>query len=142
MDGWYWLSDGRIIAENSRWTPVEPGKISDWRQHTSIRDIFAACEEGGVQLEHCMQGTRPAETWAGGRRRKPAVPTSKGGASAAESGAKRGRSRPRNPPAVERDMPEEAIVREKLIKITIDQLQQLCAEMSVARGRASISMLC
>ena len=89
-----------------------------------------------------LQGTRPEETWAGGRRRKPAVPASEDGASAAESGARRGRGRPRNPPAVERDMPEEAIVREKLIKITIDQLQQLCAEMSVARGRASISMLC
>ena len=31
-----WLSDGRIFAENSRWTPVEPGKNSDWRQHTTV----------------------------------------------------------------------------------------------------------
>ena len=35
-----WLSDSRIIAENSRWTPVQPGKNSDWRQHTSIRDTL------------------------------------------------------------------------------------------------------
>ena len=71
-----WLSDGRIFAENSRWTPVEPGKKSDWRAveaahhcDTSVRDIFAqfaACEEGGVQLERCMQGTSPEEAWARG----------------------------------------------------------------------------
>ena len=84
---------------------------------------------GALHARHAPSGNVGWRT-----AQKAGCPDQQGGASAAESGARRGRGRPRNPPAVERDMPEEAIVREKLTKMTIGQLQKLCAEMSVDAG--------
>ena len=130
-----WLFDDRIIPGNTHWTPVEPGQNGDWRQHASIRAIFAACEDGDRQFEPWMQETRPEKEWTGGRRKKTPVEAGESGAGAVAGGAGRGRGRPRNPPAaVEGDTPEQAAVLPILSKMQVGQLLQLCSKMNVDCG--------
>jgi hypothetical protein len=56
-----WIFDDRIIGEIV-WTPILPGKNGDWKQHSLIRSIVAACEDrdGGTDI-----GTRRLEEWVG-----------------------------------------------------------------------------
>ena len=130
-----WLFDDRIIPGNTHWTPVEPGQNGDWRQHASIRAIFAACEDGDRQFEPWMQEMRPEKEWTGGRRKKTPVEAGESGTGAVAGGAGRGRGRPRNPPAaVEGDTPEQAAVRPILSKMQVGQLLQLCSKMNVDCG--------
>ena len=58
-----WIFDDRIIGEIV-WTPILPGKNGNWRQHSLIRSIVAACEgcDGGTDTG---TGTRRLEDWVG-----------------------------------------------------------------------------
>ena len=96
-----WFSDARIPPETTRWTPVWPGKNSDWRQDNQIQAISAGCEDGSRQLKHCIKGSRPDAAWKGGRHRKtPVAPGEGDSAAAGGAGVKRGL--PRNGAATHR----------------------------------------
>ena len=60
-----WIFDDRIIGEIV-WTPIMPGKNGNWRQHSLIRSIIAACEgcDGGTDTGTGTPGRR-LEDWVG-----------------------------------------------------------------------------
>jgi hypothetical protein len=60
-----WMFDDRIIGEIV-WTPIMPGKNGNWRQHSLIRSIIAACEgcDGGTDTGTGTPGRR-LEDWVG-----------------------------------------------------------------------------
>ena len=125
-----WISDERI--GEMIWTPVCPGKNSDWRHHDRIKDIVDACDGGARCLEQWITagGERSNEVWRGGRHKKvpaPADVSVEGAATAA-----RPRGWPRAPlQTVDSDSPGQAAVRARLHRFTSPLLNVLCAELSL-----------
>ena len=144
-----WIFDDRIIGEIV-WTPILPGKNGDWKQHSLIRSIVAACEDrdGGTDI-----GTRRLEEWVGkssdkinrggGRRQESAnrglgglrPPAGNGGseserccetASGAAAPPPRGRGRPARPDSVASDTFEQAAMRSRLRSMRVETLRDIC----------------
>ena len=94
-----WIFDDQIKGE-VQWTPVFPGKNGDWKQHSLINSILAACDGGTRRLEDWV-GDSSDKIDRGGRPRA---------AGSAGAVAKQ-RGRPPRPPQVTTDSPVQAAVR-------------------------------
>ena len=125
-----WISDERIGV--MRWTPVCPGKNSDWRHHDRIKDIVDACDGGGRCLEHWIAagGERSGEVWRGGRHKKVPAPADVSIEGAATAARPRGRPRA-HLQTVDSDSPGQAAVRTRLHMFASPLLSVLCAELSL-----------
>ena len=108
-----------------------------WRQHPAIKSIFAACDGGTRRLEDWV-GKSSGAMNRGGRPTKASQPAEgEGGAAAADAAAKL-RGRPRRPPPVSEDSPEEAAVRARLLKMDVPCLRKMCAKSCRTIGRRTV----
>jgi hypothetical protein len=136
-----WIFDDRIIGEIV-WTPIMPGKNGNWRQHSLIRSIIAACEgcDGGTDTGTGTPGRR-LEDWVGkssdeidrgGRPRHLLADRGQagdGGSEAASGTAAPppgGRGRPARPDSVASDTFEQAAVRSRLRSMRVETLRDIC----------------
>ena len=106
-----WISHDRIKGE-VEWTPVFPGKNGDWKQHSLINTILAACDRGIRRLEDWV-GNSSDKIDRGGR---PSSASSAGVAS-------KPRGRPPRPPQVATDSPVQAAVRSRLRSMVVENLR-------------------
>ena len=119
-----------------------PGKNGNWRQHSLIRSIIAACEgcNGGTDTGIGTPGRR-LEDWVGkssdeidrGGRPRHLLPErgqAGDGGSDADSGGgappPRGRGRPARPDPVASDTDEQAAVRSRLRSMRVETLRDIC----------------
>jgi len=125
-----WIFDERVIGE-IEWRAVQPGPRQDWRKHDLIKDIFIQCEcESGILLLEDWEGNSSLSVNKGGRPRKAPVLADGGEGGAAEAAtAPRPRGRPRKPPPVDTDTPQQAAVRDRLIRLDAVNVQRLCSTL-------------
>ena len=118
----------------------------DWTQHPLIRSIVDDCDAGTRRLEDWVgkgsgavyKGGRPSKTtrhWhrpAEAERSGTATESAaaEGNGAAADGAVSRPRGRPRRPPPVREDSPEEspeqAAVHARLYKVDADSLRRMC----------------
>jgi hypothetical protein len=150
------MFDDQIICDIA-WSPILPGRIGDWRQHSLNRSVLVGCDgcDGSTDT-----GTRRLEDWVGkssdeinkgGRPRHLSADLGQAGdgGSKAASGAAapaapppRGRGRSTRPDPVASDTDEQAAVSSRLLSMRKDALRNICTNndahaKGIARARDS-----
>jgi hypothetical protein len=121
-----WIIDDRIRGE-IKWTPIMPGGPGihgDWRQDNHIDDIFRSCLGGTRRLYDWKLGS----TNKGGRPKKTPSQAN-GGEGGAAAAAPKQLGRPRKPPPVDTDTPQQAAMRNRLIRLDAVNVQRLCSTL-------------
>jgi len=122
-----WIIDDRIRGE-IKWTPIMPGtdvdNTVDWRKDKNIDDISRSCSGGTRRLYDWKLGN----TNKGGRPKKTPSQAD-GGEGGTASAAPKQLGRPRKPPPVDTDTPQQAAVRDRLIRLDAVNVQRLCSTL-------------
>jgi hypothetical protein len=123
-----WIFDDRIIEEIV-WTPIHPGKNGDWKQHSLIKSIFAACDGGTRRLEEWV-GNSSHKIDRGGRPRTQPANRGQAGMDGSEADSGGGTLRPRGrlprPPPVDTDTLVQAAVRSRLRSMSVAAVSEIC----------------
>jgi hypothetical protein len=125
-----WIIDDRIRGE-IKWTPIMPGIDVDWRKDKHIDDISRSCSGGTRRLYAWKLGS--TVTNKGGRPKKTQSQAD-GGEGGAAAAAPKQLGRPRKPPPVDTDTPEQAAVRDRLIRLTAVNVKRLCSILFKRKG--------